>query len=197
MVSFHGSVARVAGLSLALALAGCSGSNGDGGITGSGSPTGGAFGGTATSTGTGTGAGAAGEQLFAAPSGDATASSIFGLWGGVLKSGELTFDTRMKLEAHSVTFGTRCRLPNGKTSAVASVVAAARVSTEEIAVLETKLDERKTGDITCRASSQVSSLTACAVVDGFQHDCFALDGLALVFYGTTPFDKIEMTKISD
>lgn len=205
MFSFHGSVARVAGLSLALALAGCSGATGDGGLTGStgsGGPTstsGGSSGDTATSTGTSTATtgNPAGEQLFAAPSGDATGSSILGVWGGVIKDGEFTFDTRTKLEAHSVTFATRCQLPNGKTSAVASVVAAARVSNDEIAVLETKNDERKTGDITCRASSHVGSLTACEVVDGFQHDCFALDGLALVLYGKTPFDKVEMTKISD
>lgn len=202
MLFLNGSVALVAGLSLALALTGCSGSTGDGGITGSGSPTG-ASRDTPTTTGTGDGSGAgaagsaAGEQLFAPPSGDASGGSILGTWGGVMKSGSFTFDTRTKFEARSVTFATRCQLPSGKPSGVASVVAAARVSNDEIAILETKNDERKDGEITCRANAHVGSTTACAVVDGFQHDCFALDGLSLVFYGATPYDKLEMTKLSD
>jgi hypothetical protein len=206
MVSFHGLVAFFAGLCATLALAGCSGSTGDGGLTGSSSSgSSSSSGGSASDTSPGASPGTTGgttgnpvgEQLFAAPSGDVTSNSILGVWGGVIKDGQFTFDTRTKLEARSVTFATRCQLPNGKTSAVASVVAAARVSETEVAVLETKNDERKTGDITCRASAHAGSTTACEVVDGFQHDCFALDGLKLVLYGTTPFDKIEMIKISD
>lgn len=135
--------------------------------------------------------------MFDTPSStDVTPDSIVGLWGGVLKDLSFTFDLRMRIEVGSVTFATRCD-QNGTSGAIAGVTAKARVSDSEFAILESKNDERKVGDITCRANAHVGQVRRCAEVDGFQTKCFVLSGTQLTFYGDSPFDKLDLTKISD
>jgi len=194
-----------------LALAGCSGSaasipgspdDGSGSRNGSG---------TGTSNGSGSGGGGArsgagsttvsaeGAALFDSPSStDATADSIYGLWGGVMKDLDFTFDTRMRLTPDSITFATRCD-HDGTSGAIAGVTAKARVNAEEVAVLESKKDERKLGDLTCRANAHPGNTKRCAnsTDNGFQTQCFILNGTELTFYGDSPFDKLSLIKISD
>jgi hypothetical protein len=149
--------------------------------------------------GSGSGSGSAGNALFESPSStSATPDSIFGLWGGVLPEQGWTFDTRVKLDESTFTFATRCKSPDGKQGGVASVTAKARVSNDLIDVLESKHDEQKIGDVDCKADTLPGESKRCAVEDrGFEHDCFSLDGTKLTMFGHTPFDKLEMTKISD
>ena len=196
------SIARVLHLtvlSIAFATFGCSGTDANKDLTtGAGSGTG-----TGTGTGSGSGSGSGGgsassdnDALFKAPSGRATADSVFGLWGGVLQDGNLTFDTRTRLTPATITFATQC-LSNGQTSAVVGVTVAARVSDEEIAVLESKRDEKVTGGVTCRANAAPGTSKRCEKIDGFQSQCFVLDGMQLTIYGATTFDKSVLTKLSD
>ncbi len=188
---------------LSLAAAGCSGSDtggvgssgGNGGGTGNGQGSG-----TGTGTGTGTGSGSAGDALFQSPSStSATPDSIFGLWGGSLQPGDgWTFDTRIEMAAGSITFATRCTSPDGRTGGIASVSAKARISNDDISVLESKSDEKKLGDVTCRANATPGETKACTPDQkGFEQTCFTLEGTSLTIYGATTFDKLAMTKISD
>ena len=184
---------------VALVSIGCSGSEldgtgpGRGGATGTGSGSEPQPGG-----GSGSGSGSAAEGLFSAdPGSTATPDSLLGVWGGSMKELSITFDSRMKIGSSSVTFATRCVMDDGRESAVVGVTAAARVTSENIAILESKKDEKNTNGVTCRANARPGETKRCAKVDGFQTKCFHLDGTQLTFYGDSPFDKLEMTKISD
>ena len=139
-----------------------------------------------------------GAPLFAAPDGDATPNVIYGVWGGSMKEPGVTFDSRMRLARGAITFATRCEFDDGRESQIAAVTAAARVSDQEIAVLESKKDERRTGDITCRATAQPGTMDRCGDDrDGFEHDCFRLSGTTLTIFGSSSLDKVVMTKLSD
>jgi hypothetical protein len=180
-----------------LSLAGCAGSDN---VSGTGTPSGSSSGGSSSSSGgasSSSGGSPAVDGLFQAPSGGATPDSLYGVWGGSLKDLSFTFDSRIKLSESSMTFATKCVRDDGTQSAVVGVTVAARVNDAEIAVLESKQDEKKTGDITCRANARPGTTKKCEKVDGFQKECFALDGTKLVIYGTTSFDKMDLTKISD
>jgi hypothetical protein len=182
-------------------LVACSGSDIEGTSPGSGSRSTSSGSGSGSGSGTGSGSGSASgaaEGLFSAePGASATPDSILGVWGGSMKELSVTFDTRMKITANDVTFATRCVLDDGRESAVVAVTASARVTNDNIAILESKKDEKNTGGVTCRANARPGETKKCAKVDGFQKSCFHLDGTQLTIYGTTPFDKLEMTKISD
>jgi hypothetical protein len=179
---------------VALAASACSGGGatvgGDDGDTGGGSGSGSGSGdGIATSDA---------EALFDADeTDDVTPDSIYGLWGGAMKDMDWTFDNRVRLTETSFTLATRCEDPDGAVGGIAAVQAKARVDDSQIAVLESRRDERVLGKITCRASARPGELTRCTEDDGFQHDCFELDGTSLTLYGATPFDKLAMVKISD
>lgn len=191
-----------------LALTGCSGSaasipgsrdDGSGNGSGNGTTNGGGSGGGARNGAGSTTVSAEGAALFDSPSStDATADSIYGLWGGVIKDLDFTFDTRMRLTADSITFATRCD-HDGTSGAIAGVTAKARVNAEEVAVLESKKDERKLGDLTCRANAHPGNTKRCtnSTDNGFQTQCFILNGTELTFYGDSPFDKLSLIKISD
>jgi hypothetical protein len=177
---------------LAIAAFGCSGASGsdvNGGSSGSsGKP------GSSGGTGGGSSEGAA---LFDTPSGKATPGSIYGVWGGSAEDGGITFDIRYKLNASSVTVAGRCS-KGGATSPVAAVTVKARVSDSEIAILESKEDTQKNGDLTCTARPKPGTIAKCAPKDeGFEHDCFTLSGTTLTLFGTTSFEKVQMTKLSD
>jgi hypothetical protein len=138
-----------------------------------------------------------GAALFETPSNtDATPGFIVGLWGGVIKDLSFTFDTRMRIDVGKVTFATRCD-HSGTSGAIAGVTAKARVTDFEFAILESKKDERKLGDITCRANAHVGEVRRCAEPDSFPTQCFVINGTKLTFYGDSPLDKLELTKISD
>lgn len=182
-------------LSLSVLTFACSGSSSgvsDGSNGGNGS-------GSGSGHGSGSGSGTAGDALFQTPSSTAaTPDSIFGLWGGALPEQGWTFDTRLKLDEATFTLGTRCKSPDGQQGGTAVVSAKARVSNDEIDVLETKHDEHKIGDVDCKADIAPSEAKRCLESDkGFEHDCFTLEGTKLTMFGHTPFDKLEMTKISD
>ena len=117
-----------------------------------------------------------------------------------MNRGGVTFDSRMRLSASSLTLATRCTLEsNGKTSAVASVTAAARISDVSIAVLESGSDEKDDGSVRCSVTLKARELRRCAqdVGKGFEHDCFTLEGTQFVEHGETSFDVLELTKLSD
>ncbi len=146
----------------------------------------------------GSASGSAVEGLFSAdPGAPATPDSLFGVWGGSMKELTVTFDSRMKIESSNVTFATRCVMDDGRESAVVGVSAAARVTSDNITILESKKDEKNENGVTCRANARPGETKRCAKVDGFQTRCFHLEGTLLTIYGDTPFDKLEMTKISD
>jgi len=189
-------------LALSLTAAACSGSPasiGDSHATGSGSGSGSGTSGGGSGSGTGDGiAGADAEGLFDAPSDtSATPGSIYGLWGGAMKDMDWTFDSRIRLSAGAFTFATQCISPSGVSGGIAAIRAKARVDANQIAILESRNDEKKVGEINCRANAHPGETNRCAEVDGFQTNCFVLEGTSLTFYGATPFDKMEMTKISD
>jgi hypothetical protein len=185
---------------LALSSFACSGSSATGsGSSSSGSP-GKADDGSGPAGGSGTGSGSAGDALFQTPADtSATPDSIFGLWGGSLDNEGFTFDTRVKLASDAMTFAQRCTDDsNGAQGGVASVVAKARVSNDDVTCLESKNDEQKVGSITCRAATTVGDTKRCAPEDkGFESNCFELDGTSLTIFGATSFDKLVLTKISD
>jgi uncharacterized low-complexity protein len=137
------------------------------------------------------------DALFQTPSGDVTPDSIYGVWGGVLEDNGFQFDSRMQLAPNAISFSTRCQLPSGKESAVASVTARARISEDEIAVLESKTDERKMSEGTCRAFARPATTTRCTTKPGLERRCFTLEGTRLVIYADTPYDVLELTKLSD
>ncbi|MBX3203544.1 MAG: hypothetical protein KF764_00685 [Labilithrix sp.] len=188
-------------IALSLVLAGCSGSAAGGDVDGpGGSSSGGSSSGGGASSGSGDGSGSGSEHdaLFDAPSESAvTAGSIFGLWGGATKDLSFTFDSRMRLGQSTMTFATRCVRDNGDESAVVGVTVAARVDESEISVLESKKDEKKTGDITCRANARPGTTKRCDTDEGFRRACFVLDGTELTIYGMSSLDKVVLTKISD
>jgi hypothetical protein len=183
-----------------IALAGCSGSNaavGNGGGTSAGDGNGGGSGsGGGSSSGSGS---AVASSLFDTPSStDATPDQLYGLWGGSTKTfDEWTFDIRLRLAASDLSVATRCSTPSGDVGGLAGVAVKARVNDDEITVLESKKDEKKVGDVTCRANETPGTTVRCEKEDGFQTNCFVLDGDALRIYGNSPFDKLELVKISD
>jgi hypothetical protein len=140
-----------------------------------------------------------GEALYGAPFGSATPDSIFGLWGGSLNEGGTLFDMRMKIGASAITFANRCTVSNGKRSGVVSVTAAARVSQESVVVLETKQDQKDDGIVRCSVSLTPRQLERCGADqhEGFERECFRLDGTKLEIFGETSFEKFSFAKLSD
>ncbi len=140
-----------------------------------------------------------GAPLFEDSGSTATAGSVEGLWGGVLESPASTwsFDSRLRIGPTSITFATRCRASNGAEGAIAAVTTRARVSANEIAILESKEDKRTLGDITCRASSRPGSAKRCDAAAFTKTSCFELEGTSLTIYGDSPLDKLELTKLAD
>jgi hypothetical protein len=186
-------------VALALGVYGCSGSTTTGADNnggGSGSGNGGSSGGGSSNGG---GSGSLGDSLFATPSStSATPDSIFGLWGGTLPEQGWKFDTRLKFTDSEVNAATRCQSPDGQQGGIAAIAAKARVTNDDIAVLESKNDEKQLSGITCRASMAPSETKRCDPADkGFEKNCFTLEGTSLTMFGDTPFDKLAMTKISD
>ncbi len=178
-------------LFVGLAASGCSGA--DGSVAGGESP-------ARSSNGSAAGTDSpAGAPLFDTPSGSATRNSLEGVWAGVLEApaSDWRFDSRWRLTATSITFATRCVAPDGTESAIAAVTARARVSTSEIAILESKEDKRTLGDVTCRATARPGTAKRCGDDAFMKSDCFELDGTSLVVYGSSSLEKIELTKISD
>ena len=60
-----------------------------------------------------------------------------------MKDLEWTFDTRVKIDDALITFATKCISPEGKQAGIASVAAKARISNDDISILESKNDEKK------------------------------------------------------
>ena len=140
------------------------------------------------------------EALFKAPTGTATPDSIFGVWGGTTKDNGVTFDTRMKLSATSATLATRCTLDDtGAVSGIVGVTAAARVSAESLVILESKSDKKDDGVVKCGVNATPREVKRCGADQdrGFERNCFRLEGTSFTDFGATPFDKIELTKLSD
>jgi hypothetical protein len=140
-----------------------------------------------------------GAAMFGTPTGSATPDSIYGVWGGSLEEGSVTFDTRVKLAAGSMTVATRCTLANGSRSDVVGVTAAARITNENLTVLETKSDAKDDGVVKCSVNLTPRQLARCTadMIDGFERNCFKLTGTTLVEFGTSGLDKLELTKLSD
>jgi hypothetical protein len=132
------------------------------------------------------------------PSGkSATPDSVFGLWGGAIDRGGIKFDTRFKLTSSSMTAATRCIYRDGTPTLEAQVTVAARVTEEEIATLESDVNESVSGKATCRTEVDVVERKRCAS-DAFQKtECFELAGRKLTFYGKTPLESTALTKLSD
>lgn len=175
---------------LALA-AGCSG-----GTTGTGDGSSGSSGGTTSDTNAAT---PEAEAMFEAPRRDATPGSIYGVWGGTAEDRGITFHTRMKLATRSVTMAARCQLRDGRTSAVVAVTAAARVTDESVAVLESKTADDDDGAVRCGVRLTPRELKRCSKdpYEGPKRMCFELEGSSLTQYGESPLDKLEFTKLSD
>ena len=154
--------------------------------------------GTGSSGGGGTGASAP-AALFDEPGGDATGDSIYGVWGGSMADGGVTFDTRWRFRENEITLTTRCTLRDGRESETVGVTSRARVSDDEITFLESKRDEKKTGDITCRVNAQPRTLEVCddSAPEGFERDCFRREGTTLTIFGTSMLEKLELVKLSD
>jgi hypothetical protein len=161
---------------------GCSGtSTGDGGAGGVGVP-------------------AVGASMFEAPSGAATPGSIYGVWGGTLVQGDLSFDTRMRLASGSVTVASRCsRSSDGARSGIVGVTAAARINADAMEILESKSDTKDDGVLRCSVNVAPQNLARCAAGQpaGFERGCFTLDGTKLVEFASNGLDKLELTKLSD
>lgn len=152
--------------------------------------------GSTTGVGNSSSGASAGDALFAAPEGDATAGSIYGVWGGSLEDNGITFDTRWRFRESELTLATRCSLRDGRESETVAVTARARVSDEEITILESKKDEKRAGDFYCRANAQPRTLAACDDREGFERECFRLSGTTLTIY-ESPIEKLELVKLSD
>lgn len=164
-------------LAMAGAL-GCSGSNGNGVSSSSsgGSPD--------------------GDALYEAPSAEATPDVIHGLWGGAANDGGIDFDIRIRLTPTQLTEAVRCTRGRDSTP-TASVSVKARVSNDEIAVLESKTDERRGADLSCKAAPRPASIARCKGDRAIERDCFTLSGTSLVMYGESPFETLRLTKLSD
>ena len=167
-------------LAMAGAL-GCSGSNGNG-VSSSGGSSGG---GTPD-----------GDALYDAPTGEATPDVIHGLWGGAANDGGIDFDIRIRLSPTQLTEAVRCTRGRDSTP-TASVSVKARITNEEIAVLESKTDERRGTDLSCKAAPRPASVTRCKGDRAIERDCFTLSGTSLVMYGASSLDTLRLTKLSD
>lgn len=148
-----------------------------------------------SSSGSSSGSGG-GDALFVAPEGEPTAGSIYGVWGGALEDNGITFDTRWRFRDSELTLATRCTLPDGRESGTVSVTAKARVTDEEITILESKNDEQRSGDFVCRASTRPRTLSACSDREGFERECFRLSATKLTIY-ESPIEKLDLVKLSD
>lgn len=175
----------IAGSSGAASSSGTAGGSGAGGGVSSGR--------TSDDTASGSSDGA---SLFDAPSGTATPDSIYGLWGGPASDMGVSFDMRMQIGPSSVRFATKCE-ENGVRPPVAVVTARARVTSEEIALLESKEHVTSQSGVTCRAALRVNTLRRCEVRSGFERECFTLEGTQLVVYGASSLQKTSFTKLSD
>jgi hypothetical protein len=147
----------------------------------------------------GSGGSSDGATLFDTPDegSNVTPGSMYGVWGGSLEENGITFDTRWHLSANSITLANRCKLRDGRESETVGVTARARVTDDEITFLESKKDEKRTGDFWCRVSATPRTLSACGGVhEGFEQDCFRLSGTTLTLYGN-PLEKLELVKLSD
>jgi hypothetical protein len=141
-----------------------------------------------------------GDALFQAPSGGVTPGTIFGLWGGTIEEGSVTFDSRMKLTATSITLATRCTLTSsGAVSGIVSVTAAARVTDDSVVILETKNDAADDGVVRCRVTAAPREMKRCRddQPSGFEQNCFTVEGTTFTTYGTSPLDKAVLVKLSD
>lgn len=136
------------------------------------------------------------NTLFETPTSDATGGSIYGVWGGSLVDGGITFDTRWRFEADTITLATRCTLGDGRESGTVGVTARARVSEAEITFLESKRDEKDTGGVTCRVTAQPRTLSVCDEREGFERECFRREGTTLTIFGN-PLERLELVKLSD
>lgn len=194
----------VAVVAAGAAALGCSGTGSGGDLVGGSSGASGASGAAPGSNGAssgrdGTSQGSSssdGAALFDAPSGTATPGSIYGLWGGPASDMGVSFDMRMQIGPSSVRFATQCE-ENGVRPPVAAVTARARVTSEEIAVLESKEHVTSQSGVTCKSTLRVYTVRRCEVRSGFERECFTLDGTQLVIYGKSSLEKIALTKISD
>lgn len=140
-----------------------------------------------------------GAPLFEAPSGDATADRIEGVWGGVLAStsSSWSFDARMRIAATSITFATRCQREDGANGAIVAVTSRARVTSTSLEILESKNDARTLDGVTCRAGSHPGKIGRCAPTALSKTDCFEMSGTSLVLHGATPLEELSLTKLSD
>lgn len=152
--------------------------------------------GVGNSSSSSSGGSSGGDALFVAPEGEATPGSIYGVWGGTLEDNGITFDTRWRFRESELTLATRCSLRDGRESETVAVTARARVSDEEITILESKKDERRSGDFYCRANAQPRTLSVCDDREGFERECFRLSGTSLTIY-ESPIEKLELVKLSD
>lgn len=167
-------------LAMAGAL-GCSGSNGNG-VSSSGGSSGG---GTPE-----------GDALYEAPTAEATPDLIHGLWGGATSDSGIDFDIRIRLTPTQLTEAVRCARGTDSTP-TASVSVKARVSNDEIAVLESKTDERRGADLSCKAAPRPTSVARCKGDRAIERDCFTLRGTSLVIYGESSLETLRLTKLSD
>jgi hypothetical protein len=151
-----------------------------------------------SSGGSGSGRASSGSKLFDAPKGEATPGAIHGLWGGAIVGNDGTgVDTRWRLDESELEVAGRCTLADGRESEIVAVTVAARVTEEEIAILESKKDEWRDGDQFCQVSLYPRKLTACDERAGFERECFRLGGTTLTIYGDSPLDKLPLTKLAD
>jgi hypothetical protein len=133
--------------------------------------------------------------LFAAPSGTASAGSIYGLWGGAGEgTGGSSFDLRMGLRATEATIATRCAV-DGNQGPIAGATVKARITSERIEYLESKTDKRTSNGVTCTVSLKPLALTACEP-DSLKRNCFVRDGTTLELF-ESPLSSVKLTKLSD
>lgn len=153
--------------------------------------------GSPASTGEGT---AAGDETIAAlfeapPNSDVTPGSLFGLWGGTDRKLDTSFDLRYRFAPKEMLHALKCTNTSGN-SVVASVVAAARITESEIAILESKTDSEAMGDLRCTIEAAPMTVKPCSD-DGLKRSCFELSGTEMKFYGKSALDVVSLTKLSD
>jgi hypothetical protein len=164
-----------------------------------------------TATGGAGGAGGAGSSGSSGESGAATFAGLFaesprapspgkigGLWGGQTKAPtnpDFEFDFRYEFRPTRLTAANRCSY-KGQQGPTAGVAVLARISEQEITVLENKKDEQALSGVTCSVAPPAIVIPACPQT-GAPSQCFKLAGTELTIVGDTEFSTLKLTKIRD
>jgi hypothetical protein len=134
-------------------------------------------------------------DMFAEQTGTVTSGVVTGLWGGFSTLDDTTLESRFRFSNGAVTVARRCS-KGGVQTPIAYAKAGARISENEITVLEDKRDTTTAGDVTCVVELSRGTIRRCDEARDATTTCFSIAGKRLVFYGPAE-EAIEFEKKAD